>query len=351
MTTSTENPQQTPENKTPNPNRLKTLIAIGVTAAVVLVTMVAMNFNGLFAHTANPDGGAQEAEVYAGPNTPPVIIDIRPAMDRIAPLDTCSIICEAGDPDGDELTYTWTADQGDIYGDGRSVKWGAPEAEGLFRVSVKIDDGRGGTAEQSISLRVKPNYAPEIQSLVSSPEWAEPGTSTYISCVATDLDGDEVSYEWESPHGELFGQGDSVSWLAPEKPGSYVVTVRVRDAFGGETGRSVLINVSPADAPKLGTFLVEPIDHNMLQFESQVWDIFVGRSCTVECVVLEGKEPLTYTWSVDVGDLTADDSAIATWEAPEERGPATITVEVKDANGNTTTGVLLMYAEDCTCAF
>jgi hypothetical protein len=30
---------------------------------------------------------------------------------------------------------------------------------------------------------------------------------------------------------------------------------------------------------------------------------------------------------------------------------ATITVDVTDVNGNTATGVVLMYAEDCTCAF
>ena len=351
MTNPTEDRQQEPDATKPDASRLRKLIAVGIVAVVVLVAVVATNFGGLSAQSSPSGPTGQDAEVPAGPNTAPAIISLTPATDRIAPVDVCDIVCEAGDVDGDNLTYTWTADQGEVYGEGRSVKWGAPDAEGLFRVSVVVDDGRGGTAEESISLRVKNNYAPEIQSLSASPEWAEPGASTHISCAATDADGDEIAYEWKASLGELSGQGDSVSWLAPDKPGSYVVTVYARDAYGGESQRNILINVSPADAPKLGTFLVEPIDHDMLKFESEVWDIFIGRSCSVECVVVEAEEPLTYTWSVDVGTLTSDGSNIAIWEAPEVRGPATITLEVTDVNGNTATGILLMYAEDCTCAF
>jgi hypothetical protein len=346
LTNSTEH-QQDPQHKNPDATWRKTALVIVIACLGIVVAAVAMNFDRLSASGTTE----QESEAPVAPNTAPAIIGLTPATDRIAPLDVCNIVCEAGDVDGDALTYTWTADQGEFYGEGKSIKWGAPEVEGLFRVSVAVDDGRGGIAEQSVSLRVKQNYAPEIESLSASPERVEPGASTYISCSATDADGDEVSYEWEAPYGELFGQGDSISWLAPEKPGSYVVTVYALDAYGGTSTRNVLINVSPADAPELGDFVVEPIDHTMLKFEHDVWDIFIGRSCSVECVILEGEEPFIYAWSVDVGNLTADGSATATWEAPERRGPATITVEVTDINGNTTVGVLLMYAEDCTCAF
>ena len=351
MTDPTEEQRQEPQEKKPDGNRLKALIAIGAVSAVVLVTVVATNFTGLFAHTGGSGSTGQETAAPAGPNAAPAIISLEAATERIAPLDTCDITCEAGDVDGDSLTYTWTTDQGEVFGEGRKVKWGAPDVEGLFRVSVTVDDGRGGTAERSISLRVRNNYAPKIQSLSASPEWAKPGTSTYIACTATDDDGDEVSYEWEAAYGEVFGQGGSISWLAPEQPGSYVVTVQVSDEFGGVSRRDIVISVSPGEAPVLGEFVVEPIGHNLLKFEAQVWDIFIGRSCSVECVVLKGEEPLTYEWSTDVGNLTADGSAVATWEAPEVRGPATITVDVTDVNGNTATGVVLMYAEDCTCAF
>ena len=66
--------------------------------------------------------------------------------------------------------------------------------------------------------------------------------------------------------------------------------------------------------------------------------------------MLEGDEPLTYMWTAAEGALTAD-GAVATWEAPRIRGPATIIVDVTDAHGNTNSGQVLMYVEDCTCAF
>lgn len=78
------------------------------------------------------------------------------------------------DDDGDALIRTWVASQGDILGKGSTIEWGAPNAEGLFSLSVTVDDGRGGVAELSTSLRVKANYAPEIASLSAASDWVAP---------------------------------------------------------------------------------------------------------------------------------------------------------------------------------
>ena len=211
-------------------------------------------------------------------------------------------------------------------------------------------DGSGGTAEYSTSLRVKKNYAPEFQSVSTSADGILPGASAYISCSALDADGDEITYEWKVTDGEMFGQGHSIVWVAPTEPGSYSVTVVASDAHGGEATREVPISVTLRTAPRLGEFVVKAIDHNMLNYTVGVWDIFRGRSCSIDCIVLNGEEPLTYTWAADQGKLTAD-GATATWEAPERKGPATITVDVTDVHGNTATGTVLMYVETCTCAF
>ena len=152
------------------------------------------------------------------PNTAPVILSVTPATDRIEPSDLAQVAVEAEDADGDTLTYTWVASQGDVVGEGATVEWNAPDAEGLYRLSVTADDGRGGIAEFSTSLRVKANYAPEIVSLSSDSDWVVPGTSTFVSCVATDLDGDKITYEWSATAGEVFGQGSTSSGLPPPNP-------------------------------------------------------------------------------------------------------------------------------------
>ena len=330
--------------------RKKTVVMAGLLCVGVVAAVIAMNPDHLLVHSDVSEPRGQETEVSPALNTAPVILSVTPATDRIEPLDRCQLICEAEDDDGDALTYTWVASQGDVFGDGATIEWSAPDVEGLFRLSVTVDDGSGGTAEYSTSLRVKENYAPEFVSVPAFTEGIRPGESAYISCSAQDADGDEITYEWDAPQGELFGEGQSVVWLAPAEPGSYLVTVFARDTYGGESRRDVLINVTPAASPRLGRFVVKAIDHDMLQFEADVWEIFQGRSCSVRCMVVEGDEPLTYTWTVDQGELTAD-GATARWDAPEERGPATISVDVTDVNGNTTTGIVLMYVETCTCAF
>ncbi len=319
-----------------------------VIVALLCVGMLATTMMAGCGTVAGANG--QNDNAPSASNSAPVLPGVTVAPERIRPGEVCQLVCEATDEDGDTLTYTWTAEQGTVSGTGAAVEWTAPGAEGLFRVSVTVDDGRGGTDERAVSLTVRSNSAPEFQSIPSFAQGVRPGASVAISCPAVDADGDEIAYEWQATFGEIHGVGDTINWTAPTGLGSYVVTVFARDAFGGESRRDVLISVTPSLTPRLGTFVVEAIDHDMLKHELGVWDIYIGESCRVECVVLEGDGPFTYAWTADKGALTAN-GAVATWQAPAVRGPATIKVAVTDAHGNTNTGQLLMLAEDCTCAF
>ncbi len=321
------------------------LVVVGVVAAVV-----AMNFDRISAVVAKPQETESPIVETPAPNTVPVILSLTPASDRIEPSDLSQVVCEAEDADGDTLTYVWTASQGEVVGDGPTAGWTAPETEGLYQLSVTVEDGRGGTAEYSTSVRVKKNYAPEIVELTSFSDWARPETSVYVSSVATDLDGDELTYEWSATAGELFGQGRAIVWVAPVETGSYFVKVTVRDPYGAESNREIPISVTPGTAPTLGRFYVEGIMTDMLRLYNGVWEVFRGRSISIECNVIEGEEPFTYEWSVDRGKLAAQGDK-ASWEAPDTEGPATLTVNVTDVHGNTTIGTVLLNVETCTCKF
>lgn len=327
-------------HRTPGRRRLQT----NRLTAIAVVTCAGMLAASMLTGCGTP-AGAQ-----SGANTAPTILAVTVTPERIQPGDRVILECEATDEDGDTLRYTWSAGQGALSGTGAAVEWVAPGAEGLYRISVSVDDGRGGTDQRSASLAVKSNSAPTFQSIASFPQGVRPGAAVSISCPAADADGDEVTYEWRAAFGEIRGEGDTITWIAPTNLGSYVVNVVARDPFGAESRRDVLISVTPSLTPKLGEFTVEAIGHDMLKYELGVWDIYIGESCRIECVVLEGDGPFAYDWSVDKGTLTAD-GASATWQAPGTRGPATIKVAVTDAHGNTNSGQLLMYAEDCTCAF
>lgn len=88
-------------------------------------------------------------------NQPPVITSLKAKQNVIAPLDSCLIECVASDEDGDELTYEWSASDGNINGDGAAVAWSAPETEGSYGIVVKVVDGNGGEVTDSMNISVK----------------------------------------------------------------------------------------------------------------------------------------------------------------------------------------------------
>ncbi len=328
----------------------KAVLIVGLVCVGVIAAVAGMNYDRLFAQSEVGEPTGQPVQTTPAPNTVPVILGVTAATDRIEPSDLCQVSCEAEDADGDALTYMWVASRGDIVGEGATVEWNAPATEGLYSLSVKADDGRGGIAEFSMSLRVKANYAPEIVSLSSYSDWALPETSTFVSCVATDLDGDKITYEWSATAGEVFGQGNAIVWVAPAELGVYSVKVLARDTYGGESSREIPISVTPGTAPTLGEFVVKGIGTDLIKYFEGKWSIFRGRSCSIECVVTEGEGPYTYAWSAAKGTLTAD-GGVARWDAIDGKEEVTITVDVTDIRGNTTRGTVLMSVQTCTCHF
>ena len=348
-----DSPEEHKKPKSQQGSRKKGPIVVALVCVAVVGAILLLNGGTLAVRSdvVEPPVEEEEPEEEApAPNTVPEIISLTPATDRISPFDLCVVECEAIDDDGDPLTYTWSSAQGEVYGEGASIEWGAPDTEGLFRLSVVVDDGRGGTAEFSTSLRVKTNYAPEILSMTSDVDWVIPEANCYISCVAEDDDGDEISYEWTATGGECVGQGRAVIWVAPETPESYWITVWARDAYGGETRRAMPISVTFAEPAHLGEFVLTPNDTDMLKRKEDGWIIFRGRSCTIECVVEEGDGPFSYEWSADQGVLKPSGAA-AIWEAPESRVSATIVVSVTDRHGNKASGSVRIEVATCTCSF
>ena len=84
----------------------------------------------------------------------PVIDSLTTVRQRLRKTMTSTVECIASDPDGDELGYTWSVDGGGISGEGSLVTWVAPNAYGIYTITVTVTDGRGGQAAESISIVV-----------------------------------------------------------------------------------------------------------------------------------------------------------------------------------------------------
>jgi outer membrane protein OmpA-like peptidoglycan-associated protein len=68
---------------------------------------------------------------------------------------TSTVTADAQDPDGDVLTYRWTAPSGTFAAPAdRQTVWTAPRQEGPVPITVTVNDGKGGTASDSLKIQV-----------------------------------------------------------------------------------------------------------------------------------------------------------------------------------------------------
>lgn len=165
------------------------------------------------------------------------------------------------------------------------------------------------------------NHQPAIASIEAEPMRKLASESWQISCIASDPDGDELSYEWSTSGGEISGEGAVVTWTALDSSGSYDVTVTVTDGRGGEIMGDLTIAVRP-NKPPIITSLATDAD----------WSTPLG-TIQVMCTASDpDDEELSYEWSSSGGSINGTGTAV-TWTAPEEVGIYYVTVVVKDGYG------------------
>lgn len=103
-------------------------------------------------------------------NRPPTV-SVSCEKPVILPGETIRCRATASDPDGDPLTYSWSSSNCRVSGNGPDATLdcaGVPAGTGVT-VTVRVSDGRGGTAEASTQVRVEaPARRPEAQILCDS---------------------------------------------------------------------------------------------------------------------------------------------------------------------------------------
>jgi len=189
-------------------------------------------------------------------NRQPIIMSLEAEAEGTTPSGSLQVMCSASDPDGDRLGYIWSASAGEIGGNGDTVTWVSPLSEGSYSVAVTVTDGRGGEVTDYVTVAVRANHPPYIDSLVADADWITPSTSLQVTCTASDPDGDELSYEWSASGGSIIGTGAVVNWIAPREVGIYDITVLVTDSQGEEDTGLIYLSVSN-DPPLWGEIIPE----------------------------------------------------------------------------------------------
>src|SRR5467141_4301934 len=187
------------------------------------------------------------------PNHPPVAAcSVSPSSVYAGSGDSVAVHVNASDPDNDPLTYVYSATGGAVEGTGPEARWNSSGVGvGSYTVTVKVDDGKGGTASCAADIKVeeKPNHPPTATlSIERSP--ILPAEHTGVTCNGSDPDNDPLTYSYTSTGGKIVGSGSNVQFDATGlPPGSYSVKCTVNDGRGGIADASG--NVEVKEPPQI----------------------------------------------------------------------------------------------------
>ncbi len=109
-----------------------------------------------------------------------------------------------------------------------------------------------------------PNHPPTVQA-TCAPCSVPRGGEVRLRAVASDPDGDSISYRWSTARGTFVGatDGPDARWTAPDRVGIVVIRVEVADGRGGTAAAELAINVgnrSPVFGPPLRFEIAENRD-------------------------------------------------------------------------------------------
>jgi hypothetical protein len=187
-------------------------------------------------------------------NSAPTIGTFVADADWTLPSGTLQVTCNATDPDGDQLSYEWSATGGDISGTGAVVGWNAPQEVGVYYITAVVKDGHGSSAAYSLPISVATEQPPIIEALLVTADHCYLKTYSWgykvgkiqeyhIECVVADT-SIEVSYQWSCEHGQISGDGSRITWTAPnETLERTTITVIVSNIAGNMAVKNITLNV------------------------------------------------------------------------------------------------------------
>ena len=299
---------------------------------IIVVFVVAVMVAAAACSSSEPAQPTPTAEptATAQPNQPPAIIGLVADPASLVPGDGSTVSCEASDPEGDTLNYAWEYTGGTLQGTGSTVTWIAPSVAKAYTVKVVVSDGKGGSANQSITITVSANHAPVISSVAPSPMTVAPSGSSTITCTATDADADTLSYEWSAGGGAISGSGNAATWTAPAEEGVYSISVTVSDGKGGTITGGASVTVEVNHAPVITSLISNPMS------------VAPNANASLSCFATDAdSDTLSYSWNASAGAITGSGGDVS-WKAPAAAGPCTIGVVVSDGKGGMDSRILVI---------
>jgi subtilisin family serine protease len=261
-------------------------------------------------------------------NHAPVLKSVSADPKFIRPNEESTITTVAIDPDDDPLNYEYSASAGEFRGSGAEVTWIAPDQLGEYEISVEASDGidKSEIGKVIITVEDEPgNHEPVIENVEVQHTEVEPGESSGINVTASDIDDDELFYEYSATGGKVVGTGPKVVWMAPDEVGVYKIVITVTDGeLSADSELEITVSVPPGNEPPL----IESFTATNSRVET-------GKTLRLSVTATDPEaSKLQYTYSAISGEILGE-GANVDWHAPDTPGNYVIRVTVKDNAGLT----------------
>jgi Tol biopolymer transport system component/formylglycine-generating enzyme required for sulfatase activity len=221
--------------------------------------------------TASDGKGGTSSQPVTITVTVPVPVNQLPVLAAIEAKtieenQTLSFVLSGSDPDGDLLTYGVAGNPSGSALSGNTFSWvPAVGQTGSYTVSFTVNDGKGGSATQSVTITV--TQTPQEPVVENNPpilhlgwllgqggEPSKEGSLLSFTVPASDPDGDALTFSSiGNPPGSTL-VGDVFSWIPTyDQAGPHTLTFSVSDGRGGTDTESIVINIAPGNRrPVLG---------------------------------------------------------------------------------------------------
>lgn len=201
----------------------------------------------IFFTRCSNDGGTSVIE--SDKNHPPEINQISVQPDNAPGKSIVQFTCIANDYDGDDLTYEWKTERDEIIGHGLTLTWRVPNKLHYYDITCTVEDGKGGSAEDTVKLSVteiSPNEAPVINALYAVNPNLDIGDTTSIICNAVDYDQNIKRYYFSlSRDGEIhYNYNDNYALVKFESPGEALISCFVTDTEMLFTKAEMKLNIN-----------------------------------------------------------------------------------------------------------
>ncbi len=191
-------------------------------------------------------------------NHQPRIKSLAASHDTVLLNHFAEFFCTVTDIDSDSLSFQWSSAHGTLYGTGPQVTWRAPDTTGFYPIICTVTDSKNAAVSDTLNIFVVVgiNHIPSINKIQSTPRKMNLNSTTTITCVAVDIDGDPLNYSWSSNAGTITGTGGTISWRSPLTEGNYWLSCIVDDGNGGIVKDSISIEVRDFSRYVKGNLLV-----------------------------------------------------------------------------------------------